>query len=277
MDINQQLQQTPNWLRLNAYERAKICCQLLSTLGQPIPSWMQLRQWIGKGSANDIHRAKQDFLSERQQVSAELIHQDDMPTQLSGSLQEWWQQLKQAAEQEYSLQKQQWQQEKIELQQQFLALQNHIEQQHQAIEQLQQQLESCQKQYQQAQQDITLKEQLASQHAIEYQQLVTLAKTQQTTYITAQQQQHTQQLADQQQQQFLLDQQMKVLADFHGFAAQQIDLARQQHDQQHTLLLELVQQILCEQAKQQPTEPSWLTIQQAQRARLQHRQKLFRF
>lgn len=217
MDINQQLQQTPNWLRLNAYERAKICCQLLSTLGQPIPSWMQLRQWIGKGSANDIHRAKQDFLSERQQVSAELIRQDDMPTQLSGSLQEWWQQLKQAAEQEYSLQKQQWQQEKIELQQQFLALQNHIEQQQQAIEQLQQQLESCQK--------------------------------------------------------------MKVLADFHGFAAQQIDLARQQHDQQHTLLLELVQQILCEQAKQQqqPTEPSWLTIQQAQRARLQHRQKLFRF
>lgn len=283
MDISQQLQHTPNWNSLNAYERAKICCQLLHTLGLPIPSWMQIRQWIGKGSANDIHRAKQEFLLDRQTVKADWVQQDDMPSRLSGSLQDWWQQLKQAAEQDYLLHKQQWQLEITELQAQLSAAQATIDQQQQEIIQRQQQLDAGQQQYQQAQQSLTLKDQLATQQAIEYQQLLDLVHTQQSHYFAEQSQQRRLQLVDQQQQHAQLEAQLNVLADFHSFAAQQIDLARQQHDQQQTLqqtlLVDLVQQILSEQRKQQHwlTEHARTTALQTKRGQHQHRQKFFKF
>lgn len=286
LDISQQLQQTPDWISLNAYQRAKICCQLLTTLGLPIPSWMQLRQWIGKGSANDIHRAKQDFLSDRQHVKSEWIQQDEMPTQLSGSLQEWWQQLKQAAEQDHLALQQRWQHEKTELQTQCGEAQTQLDQQQQVIEQLQQQLETAQQRYQQVAQNLVLQEQLATevarQQTCDYQKLLQSIHTQQANYFTEQQQQRAQQLADQQQHQVTLDTQLNLLADFHVFAAQQIDLARRQHDQQQTLtielILELLQQVLSEQAKQQQIrQQSRTPVVQAKRGQRPRKTQLFRF
>ena len=280
LDISQQLQQTPDWISLNAYQRAKICCHLLTTLGLPIPSWMQLRQWVGKGSANDIHRAKQDFLSDRQSVKSEWIQQDEMPTQLSGSLQEWWQQLKQAAEQDHLALQQRWQHEKTELQTQWSEAQAQLGQQQQVIEQLQRQLETAQQRHQQMAQNLLLQEQVAMQQACDYQQLLQSIHTQQTNYFTEQQQQRVQQLADQQQHQVTLDTQLNLLADFHGFAAQQIDLARRQHDQQQTLtlelILELLQQVLSGQAKQlhQQSHTSVVPAKRGQRLR---KTQLFRF
>jgi|GEM_PF-2082519 len=52
------------WERLNAYERTKLACAELLRAGEPIPAWTTLRDLIGKGSANDINRAKKDFRRE---------------------------------------------------------------------------------------------------------------------------------------------------------------------------------------------------------------------
>lgn len=110
MNISAELQQLPDWDGMSAYERAHACCRLLSQLGQPIPGWMQLRQWIGKGSANDIHRAKQDFLQGHQPnvASAKTEH---LPPALTGTLDAWWQQLRQAAADEFAEQTALWQQQ----------------------------------------------------------------------------------------------------------------------------------------------------------------------
>ena len=198
MDIGLQLQQTPNWSALNAYERAKLCCQLLNTLGQPIPSWMQIRQWIGKGSANDIHRAKQDFLSERQTVKTDWMTQHDLPTALSGSLQDWWQQLKHAAEQEYLAEKQQWQHEKTEYAEQLAATMQEIEQQQQNLIQLKIKIEQQQAEYQQVCEQLALKQQTLTAQQQQIEQLSDLLKSQQQRYLTEQASQHAAQMAQQQ-------------------------------------------------------------------------------
>ena len=261
MDISQQLQQTPNWSDLNAYARAKICCELLSTLGLPIPSWMQIRQWIGKGSANDIHRAKQDFLAERHTIKTDWIQQDDLPSGISGSLQAWWQQLKQAAEQDYLAEKQQWQEDKAELQVQLSATQAQLGQQQQQIDQLQTQLEFSQQQYQQTQQALDVQQQKINQQAIEQQQLLALCQAQQQQYFAEQTRQQTQQTADRAQQQIQLEAQLNTVADFQRFAVQQIDLARQRQDQQGGALLDVLQQVQSEQLKQRLWQQQWLTEQ----------------
>ena len=47
-----------------AYTRTKICCQVLTERGDPIPSWMVIRDVIGKGSSTDINRGIKDFRHE---------------------------------------------------------------------------------------------------------------------------------------------------------------------------------------------------------------------
>ncbi|MFZ3193300.1 MAG: DNA-binding protein [Moraxellaceae bacterium] len=232
MNISQQLQQTENWSGLTAYERAKICCQLLTTLGLPIPSWMQIRQWIGKGSANDIHRAKQDFLLDRQTVKTQLIQQDDMPTALSGSLQDWWLQLKQAAEQDYFAEKQQWQQQHTELQEELAAAHLLIEQQQQQIVQLHAQRDAEHQQSQQRQQEIDLRDQALDVHTQHIQQLFGVIDAQQAASLAEQKQHEQQQVELRQGDQQALAAQLNTLADFHAFAAQQIDFSRQQQQRQ---------------------------------------------
>lgn len=54
----------PEWIGLNAYEMTKRCCGELTKQGQRLPSWMVIRDIIGKGSANDINRGKDDFRRE---------------------------------------------------------------------------------------------------------------------------------------------------------------------------------------------------------------------
>jgi DNA repair exonuclease SbcCD ATPase subunit len=58
------LETTPKWEKLNAYERTKHCCAELTKRGERIPSWIVIRNLIGKGSSNDINRGKNDFRQE---------------------------------------------------------------------------------------------------------------------------------------------------------------------------------------------------------------------
>lgn len=60
-DLTKHLEATPEWAKLNAYERTKRCCVELTRRGDRIPSWVVIRNLIGKGSSNDINRGKKDF------------------------------------------------------------------------------------------------------------------------------------------------------------------------------------------------------------------------
>ena len=67
----------------SAYTRTKILCDVLTKLGMPIPSWMVLREHIGKGSSGDINRGVKDFRSEH----AELLQRmDGLPEGIPGRL-----------------------------------------------------------------------------------------------------------------------------------------------------------------------------------------------
>jgi DNA repair exonuclease SbcCD ATPase subunit len=63
-DLHATLTATPGWESLNAYEMTKLCCDELTQRGERIPSWTSIRNIIGKGSANDINRGKEDFRRE---------------------------------------------------------------------------------------------------------------------------------------------------------------------------------------------------------------------
>lgn len=63
-DLRTTLASSPDWDSLNAYEMTKRCCAELTKRGQRLPSWMNIRDIIGKGSANDINRGKEDFRRE---------------------------------------------------------------------------------------------------------------------------------------------------------------------------------------------------------------------
>lgn len=63
-DLHSTLTSTPDWGSLNAYEMTKRCCAELTRLGQRLPSWTSIRDIIGKGSAGDINRGKEDFRRE---------------------------------------------------------------------------------------------------------------------------------------------------------------------------------------------------------------------
>lgn len=63
-DLRATLASIPGWDSLNAYEMTKRCCAELTRRGQRLPSWMNMRDIIGKGSANDINRGKDDFRRE---------------------------------------------------------------------------------------------------------------------------------------------------------------------------------------------------------------------
>jgi len=49
---------------MSAYTRTKLACAELTRAGASIPAWTTLRDLVGKGSANDINRAKKDFRQE---------------------------------------------------------------------------------------------------------------------------------------------------------------------------------------------------------------------
>lgn len=86
--------QYPQYEAGSAYTRTKILCDVLTKLGEPIPSWMVLREHIGKGSSGDINRGVKDYRSEH----AELLQRmDGLPEGIPGKLAQPMQLLWQAA------------------------------------------------------------------------------------------------------------------------------------------------------------------------------------
>ena len=75
----------------SAYVRTKILCDVLTKLGESIPSWMVLREHIGKGSSNDIARGVKDFRAEH----ADLLQRmeglpEGIPDKLAQPMQALW-------------------------------------------------------------------------------------------------------------------------------------------------------------------------------------------
>jgi len=71
-DLSALLATQPGWDAMNAYARTKLVCAELLRAGAPIPAWTTIRGLIGKGSANDINRAKKDFRLEHAQSLRKL-------------------------------------------------------------------------------------------------------------------------------------------------------------------------------------------------------------
>lgn len=276
-NIQQQLEQQPHWALMNAYDRAQACCRLLKHSGQPIPGWMQIRQWIGKGSANDIHRAKQDFLAQnsRDDFNSTAAQPDGaaLPAALSGTLDAWWQQLRQTAAAEFEQQ-----------QAELLA----------QIKQLMQERDAWQQRYQATDEKLVLLqqqfEQELQQEKIAHRHSQDAALQAQTELAAAQQyqqhqQQHQQQLAQhlaehvaqQQQQAFAQQQQLErsitALDGLQQFAQQQIEQTRQQAVQQQAQLsAQLNAQLSAQLAKHAALEAQWL--QQLSDLNQQHAQQI---
>jgi chromosome segregation ATPase len=90
-EIRAQSARHPEFEAGTAYVRTKICCQALMEAGHGIPSWIVIRDIIGKGSSSDISRATKDF---RQDHGARLRAQTDplstIPPRLRGMLEQIW-------------------------------------------------------------------------------------------------------------------------------------------------------------------------------------------
>ena len=81
--VKEHLQSLPDWERLNAYDRTQQCCAELLRRGMPIPSWTSIRDLIGKGSPQDINRAKSDF---RKALAQRLQDYQAVPTGIPATL-----------------------------------------------------------------------------------------------------------------------------------------------------------------------------------------------
>lgn len=89
--------------RTTAYELTKIACDAITKSGKKIPSWMVLRSLIGKGSANDINRAKVDYhieLGEQIRNNGQQLSQ--IPTELVDSFLSLWTVAQNAAYEQYA-------------------------------------------------------------------------------------------------------------------------------------------------------------------------------
>lgn len=63
-DLKSCLMEAPDWKSLTAYEMTKRLCAEMTSAGEKVPSWTAIRDIIGKGSAGDINRAKDDYRKE---------------------------------------------------------------------------------------------------------------------------------------------------------------------------------------------------------------------
>lgn len=61
---------------MNALQLAQHCCEKLAMLGQPLPGWREIREIIGKGSANDINKGKREY---QDQQGKKLTQLNEMP------------------------------------------------------------------------------------------------------------------------------------------------------------------------------------------------------
>lgn len=95
-----------------AYNRTKICCRILTQHGEAIPSWMVVREIIGKGSSGDINRGIKDF----RQDHAERLRQMDgvlpgVPEHLAPLVSAFWEAAVLAARNEFTSNALRWQEQ----------------------------------------------------------------------------------------------------------------------------------------------------------------------
>lgn len=102
----------PGYDGCTAYNRTKICCRILTQHGEAIPSWMVVREMIGKGSSGDINRGIKDFRQEH----AERLRQMDgivpgIPAHLAPLVSGFWEAAVAAARSEFATSTQHWQEQ----------------------------------------------------------------------------------------------------------------------------------------------------------------------
>lgn len=87
----------------SAYQLTLICCEAIARSGERIPAWPAIRELIGKGSANDINRAKKDYyasLGQKLRQSDENLSK--LPSELTEGLVTLWQKALNEAHATYS-------------------------------------------------------------------------------------------------------------------------------------------------------------------------------
>lgn len=90
--VRQALIAHPRFESASAYERTKLCCEILTRQGLQIPSWMGVREHIGKGSANDISRGVKDFRAEHATLLQRMEGTPEgLPPALASAMQSVWQ------------------------------------------------------------------------------------------------------------------------------------------------------------------------------------------
>jgi DNA repair exonuclease SbcCD ATPase subunit len=101
----------PNYEKGTAYDRTMICCEILLEDGQAIPSWMVIREIIGKGSAQDIRRGVQNFRREHGERLRKMQGvTPGVPESLAPHVRGLWEAAVAAARAEFDTNVQQWQQ-----------------------------------------------------------------------------------------------------------------------------------------------------------------------
>jgi chromosome segregation ATPase len=75
-EIRQAFEHLPDRDNKTAYELTMKACDLFTTHGVKLPGWNEIRTVIGKGSANDINRAKKDYYQEQ---ASRLRKQAELP------------------------------------------------------------------------------------------------------------------------------------------------------------------------------------------------------
>lgn len=108
--IRAECEAQPGFVDGNAYNRAKVCCRVLTQAGEAVPSWMGVREIIGKGSSGDISRGIKDFRDEH----GERLRQMDgivpgLPTQLAPLVTGLWEAAVAAARAEFAANTRRWQ------------------------------------------------------------------------------------------------------------------------------------------------------------------------
>jgi phage shock protein A len=102
----------PNFEKGTAYDRTKICCEVLLEDAQAIPSWLVIREIILKGSAQDIRRGMETF---RREHGARLRKMQGVtpgvPEGLAPHVRGLWEAAVAAAREEFDTNVQQWQQQ----------------------------------------------------------------------------------------------------------------------------------------------------------------------
>jgi len=83
IDLQSSLSAAHDWAALTAYDRTKRACAGLVSRGEKIPSWIALREIIGKGSSGDINRAVADY---RRDQAEEMRRMSGVVTGLPESL-----------------------------------------------------------------------------------------------------------------------------------------------------------------------------------------------